>query len=89
MRKSALALAVTLAASLTLANADAAKKRQGPPAKPKDAAYEWNIKHMPPMAAPSAAKPAKAAKGSKKKGLKKAAKGSKKKGVKGSKKKAK
>ena len=71
MRKSALVLAVTLAACFTLTDAEAAKKRQ---AKPADAAYEWNVKNIPPMAAPNAAKPAKAAQGSKKKAKKKARK---------------
>ncbi len=74
MRKSALVLAVTLAACFTLTDAEAAKKRQAKPAaKPADAAYEWNVKNIPPMAAPGAATPAKtatAAKGSKKKAKK-------------------
>jgi len=70
MRKSALVLAVTLAACFTMTGAEAAKKKQAKAAKPVDAAYEWNVKNVPPMAAPGAAKaaqPAKAAKGSKKK----------------------
>jgi hypothetical protein len=73
MRKSALVLAVTLAACFTLTDAEAAKKRQAKPAaKPADAAYEWNVKNIPAMAAPGAATPAKtaAAKGSKKKAKK-------------------
>ena len=74
MRKSAFVLAVTLAACFTLTDAEAAKKRH---AKPADAAYEWNVKNVKPiaapapmMAAPDAAKPAKAAKRSKKKAKK-------------------
>ena len=74
MRNSALVLAVTLAACFTLTDAEAAKKRQAKPAKPADAAYEWNVKNIPPMAAPNAAKPAKAAQRSKKKAKKKAKK---------------
>jgi len=74
MRKSALVLAVTLAACFTLTDAEAAKKRQAKPAaKPADAAYEWNVKNIRPMAAPNTAQPAKeakAAKGSKKKAKK-------------------
>ena len=70
MRKSALLLAVILAACFTMTGAEAAKKK-APPAKPADAAYEWNLKNMPPAPAPgAAAAPAaekKAAKKSKKK----------------------
>jgi hypothetical protein len=70
MRKSALVLAVTLAACFTLTDAEAAKKRQAKPAaKSADAAYEWNVKNVPPMAAPNTAQPAQvatAAKGKKK-----------------------
>jgi hypothetical protein len=56
MRKSALLLAVILAACFTLTGAEAAKKKAAKPAaKPADAAYEWNLKNMPPMAAPGAA----------------------------------
>ena len=62
MHKSALVLAVTLAACFTLTDAEAAKKRKAEPAKPADAAYEWNVKNVPPMATPGAAKPADAAK---------------------------
>jgi len=75
MRKYSLLLAVMLAASFSTV-ADAAKKKAAAPA-PKDAAYEWNIKNMPPMpqqAAAGAAQPAKAAKK-----VKKAKKSSKKK----------
>jgi hypothetical protein len=75
MHKIALALAVTLAACFTVTNANAQQA---------DPAYEWNVKNMPPsaapapmlapapapMAAPEAAKPAKAAKKSKKKAKK-------------------
>ena len=43
MRKSALILAATLAASFTLTTAEAAKKQAKPPA---DAAYEWNVKNV-------------------------------------------
>ena len=68
MRKSALVLAVTLAACFTLTDAEAAKKRQAKP--PVDAAYEWNVKNVKPMAAPNVAQPAKAAKKSKKKAKK-------------------
>ena len=62
MRKSALLLAVVLAACFTLTGAEAAKKKAAakPPAAPADKAYEWNLKNIPPMAAPgaAAAKPA-------------------------------
>jgi hypothetical protein len=73
MHKSALVLAVTLAACFTATNAKA---------QSADAAYEWNVKNIPPMAAPApmtapapvaapdAAKPAKVAKASKKKAKK-------------------
>jgi len=62
MRKSALLLAVILAACFTLTGAEAAKKKAAkPPAKPADAAYEWNLKNMPPMAAPGATAAAPAA----------------------------
>ena len=71
MRKSALVLAATLAACFTWNGAEAAKKRK---AKPVDAAYEWNIKNVPPMAAPNFGKPAKAAQKSGKKAKKKAKK---------------
>ena len=70
MRKSALVLAVTLAACFTLTDAEAAKKRQAKP--PADAAYEWNVKNVK-MTAPNfaqPAQPAKAAKKSKKKAKK-------------------
>jgi organic hydroperoxide reductase OsmC/OhrA len=70
MRKFALLLAVALAACFTMTGAEAAKKKAKAPKKPVDAAYEWNLKHLPPppAAAPAAAaKPAKAAKKSKKK----------------------
>ena len=73
MRKSALVLAVTLAACFTLTDAEAAKKRQAKPAKSTDAAYEWNVKNIPAMAAPNTAQPAQvatAAKKSKKKAKK-------------------
>jgi hypothetical protein len=74
MRKSALVLAVILAACFTLTDAEAAKKRQAKPAaKPADAAYEWNVKNIPAMAAPNTAQPAQvatAAKKSKKKAKK-------------------
>ena len=55
--KSALLLAVILAACFTMTGAEAAKKKAAakPPAKPADAAYDWNLKNMPPMAAPGAA----------------------------------
>lgn len=55
MRKSALLLAVILAACFTMTGAEAAKKKANPPAKPADAAYDWNMKNVPPMAAPGAA----------------------------------
>jgi len=64
MRKSALLLAVILAACFTMTGAEAAKKKAKPPAKPADAAYDWNMKNVPPMAAPAAEK--KAAKSKKK-----------------------
>ena len=70
MRKFALLLAVALAACFTMTGAEAAKKKAAAkPKAPVDAAYEWNLKNIPPMAAPgaAAAKPAKAAKKSKKK----------------------
>jgi hypothetical protein len=69
MRKYSLLLAVVLAASFATV-ADAAKKKPKAPPKPKDAAYEWNLKNIPPppaKAAPAAATQAKAAKKSKKK----------------------
>ena len=70
MRKSALVLAATLAASFTMTNAEAAKKQAKPPA---DAAYEWNVKNVhyttPNFAAPFQ-QPAEAAKKSKKKSKK-------------------
>ncbi len=67
MRKSALALAVTLAACFSMTDAEAAKKKAAAPKKPVDAAYEWNLKNIPPppQAGAGAAKPAKAAKKSK------------------------
>jgi hypothetical protein len=68
MRKIALVLAATLAACFTLTGAEAAKKKAKPPA---DAAYEWNVKNIKPMAAPATATPAKAANKSKKKKAKK------------------
>jgi hypothetical protein len=71
MRKIALVLAATLAACFTLTGAEAAKKKAKPPA---DAAYEWNLKNVKPMAAPAAATPAKAAKPAKKSKKKKAKK---------------
>ena len=74
MRKYSLLLAVLLAASFSTV-ADAAKKKAAKPAAPKDAAYEWNVKNVPPMAQPgaaTAAKPAKVAKKGKKGGKKKA-----------------
>jgi hypothetical protein len=57
MRKSTLLLAVILAACFTLTGAEAAKKEAAAakPAAPTDKAYEWNLKNMPPMAAPGAA----------------------------------
>jgi hypothetical protein len=69
MRKFALLLAVALAACFTMTGAEAAKKRAAAkPTAPVDAAYQWNLKNIPPMAAAStAAKPEKAAKKSKKK----------------------
>jgi len=75
MRKYSLLLAVMLAASFSTV-ADAAKKKTAAPA-PKDAAYEWNVKNVPPMQMPmqastAAAKPAKVAKKGKKGGKKKA-----------------
>ena len=78
MKKSTLVFAaVTLAACFTLTDAEAAKKRKTEPAKPAaDAVYEWNVKNIPPMAAPApvaapeAAKPVKVAKASKKKAKK-------------------
>jgi len=75
MRKYSLLLAVLLAASFSTV-ADAAKKKAAKPAAPKDAAYEWNVKNIPPMqvSTGAAATPAKAAKKTKK-----AKKGSKKK----------
>ena len=83
MKRSALVLAMALVACFALTDAEAAKKKKAEPAKPPaDAAYEWNVKNISPMAAPApvaaptstaapgAAKPTKVAKGSKKKGKK-------------------
>lgn len=70
MRKCALVLAATLAASFTLTTAEAAKKKAKPPA---DAAYEWNVKNVPYTAPNFGApfqQPAEAAKTSKKKSKK-------------------
>lgn len=69
MRKYSLLLAVVLAASFSTV-ADAAKKKAAK--APADAAYEWNVKNVPPhkMTGPAAATPAKAAKKSKKKAKK-------------------
>jgi hypothetical protein len=50
MRKTSLLLAVLLAASFSTV-ADAAKKKAGAPV---DAAYQWNVEHMKPMAAGAA-----------------------------------
>ena len=74
MRKSALILAATLAVCFTMTGAEAAKKRKAaekPPQSASDAAYQWNIKNMPPMAAPGAAGAGKAAAKPKGKGKKK------------------
>ncbi|MEA2983428.1 MAG: hypothetical protein QOF09_5251 [Alphaproteobacteria bacterium] len=75
MHKGALVLAVTLAACFTLTDAEAAKKKKAEPPKPADAAYEWNVKNVPPMAAPGpaaapSAAPVKVGKASKKKAKK-------------------
>jgi hypothetical protein len=59
MRKYSLLLAVMLAASFSTV-ADAAKKKAGGVAA--DPVYEWNVKNMPPQAAPGTAAPAKMAK---------------------------
>ncbi len=68
MYKFSVLLAAVLTVSLSTA-ADAAKKK--PAAPPKDAAYEWNMKNMPPLqATPAAAKPHKAAVKPKKKAKK-------------------
>jgi hypothetical protein len=75
MRKYSLLLAVMLAASFSTV-ADAAKKKAGGVAP--DPVYEWNVKNMPPMAAPGAAAPAKKAKHHKAKKMAKAAKKAKK-----------
>jgi hypothetical protein len=73
MRKSTLLLAVILAACFTLTGAEAATKKAKPTPPPKDAAYEWNVKNMPPMPAPgAAAAPAAEKKVAKKKSKKKA-----------------
>jgi hypothetical protein len=50
-----------------MTDAEAAKKKAAAPKKPVDAAYEWNLKNIPPppQAGAGAAKPAKAAKKSK------------------------
>jgi hypothetical protein len=58
MRKSALILAAALAVCFTFTGAEAAKKKRQaaakPPASASDAAYQWNLKNIPPMAAPGA-----------------------------------
>lgn len=79
MRKYALLLAVLLTASFATVG-DAAKKKAAAPAKPKDAAYEWNLKNIPPppKAGPATAAPAKSAVKSKKKAKRAAKKGAKK-----------
>jgi len=46
MKKTALFAAALAAVCFTLSGAEAAKKRA--PKKPADAAYEWNLKHIPP-----------------------------------------
>ena len=57
MRKTAFVFAVFLAAFFTLTGAEAAKKRHAKPTPPPaDAAYDWNVKNIKPMAAPDAAK---------------------------------
>jgi hypothetical protein len=71
MRKVALLLAVMLAAALTT-NVDAARKRAAKAKAPADAAYQWNVKNVPPAPAAGMAAPAK--KAGMKKGKKKAMK---------------
>jgi hypothetical protein len=61
MKKTALVVAALAAVCFTLSGAEAAKKKHAAPKKPADAAYEWNLKNIPPPPQAGAAGPAKKA----------------------------
>jgi hypothetical protein len=56
MKKIALVLAALLAVCFVATGADAAKKNAKAPKKSADAAYEWNLKNIPPPPAEKKAK---------------------------------